>query len=66
MTSIASKFFAHIIICFPNFNAIEVISDMLVNVLPFNSFINIYIFTSFEADMSVYIIAALWQYRNLS
>ena len=39
---------------------------MLVNVLPFNSFINIYIFTSFEADMSVYIIAALWQYRSLS
>ena len=29
---------------------------MLVNVLPFNSFINIYIFTSFEADMSAYII----------
>ena len=39
---------------------------MLVNVLPFNSFINIYIFTSFEADMRILYIVALWQYRSLS
>ena len=36
---------------------------MLVNVLPFNSFINIFILISFEADMHVYI-AALWQYTR--